>query len=258
MAAPVLAILGIGDIVFDPQNFGEAVQQLAQLERQYSQLVQTYQMIRSQYQQMVWMAQRDPVNMLTRYRVLSTPWTKAMPTNTYGTTGGWTLGINSGSSVSAGYASATQPLHRYGAALGNIPGDQVDRVKTNYATVELTDGANLAAIETIGHMRANAPQVEMTIQNLEEDSLSSDPAMNTEIAVLNKINAANVISLRSSQDTNKLLATLAEEQLIDAKRKRDAEAQAINTHIRFMTDARAVMAAQAAGASSEMQAWRMP
>ena len=35
--------------------------------------------------------------------------------------------------------------------------------------------------------------------------------MNTEVAVLNKINAANVIGLRNRQDTNKLLGALAEE-----------------------------------------------
>ena len=82
--------------------------------------------------------------------------------------------------------------------------------------------------------------------------------MNTEIAVLNKINAAAVINVRNTQDSNKLLAALAEEQLIEAKRKRDTEAQAINMHIRFMADAKAIMAAQAQGASAAMLAWRMP
>jgi len=124
--------------------------------------------------------------------------------------------------------------------------------------VELTDGANVTGIETLGQMRANAAQVEMAIQNLEADSLSSSPNMNTEIAVLNKINAAGVIALRNTQDTNKLLATLAEEQIIEAKRQRDAEAQAFNNHIQFMSQGQAAMAAQAAGASQAMLAWRMP
>ena len=82
--------------------------------------------------------------------------------------------------------------------------------------------------------------------------------MNTEIAVLNKINAANLMSIRSAQDTNKLLVALAEEQLIDAKRKRDAEAAAINDHIRFRTEGKAVMAEQVADASTAMRSWRMP
>ena len=82
--------------------------------------------------------------------------------------------------------------------------------------------------------------------------------MNTEIAVLNKINAADLITIRNSQDTNKLLVALAEAQIVDAKRTRDAEAQAINNHVQFMTNGKAAMASQASGASDAMLAWRMP
>jgi type IV secretion system protein TrbJ len=255
---PAFAILGIGDIVFDPTNYGEAVQQLIQMEQQYTQLVQTYGVVLNQYVQMIRTAQQVPVNMAVRYRALATPWLNSSATNTYGTTGGWIGGINSGVGVTSGYASAIQSLATYGAALGNIPADQLDRVKTSYATVELTDGANLSAMTTIGRMRANAPAVETAIQNLENDSLSSDPNMNTEIAVLNKINAAHVIDVRNTQDTNKLLTALAEQQIIETKRQRDAEAKAINDHIRFTADGQAVLAAQAAGASSAMLAWKMP
>lgn len=258
IAVPAWAILGLGDIVFDPTNFEEAVQELVQLEQQYAQLVQTYQMVKSQYDQMLWMAQQDPVNMVVRYGAPATLWTPSSATNTYGTTGGWVAGINTGQDVANGYAGATQTLGTYGSAFEQIPTDQVDRVKTSYATVELTDGANLAAMQTLGQMRANAPAVETAIQNLESDSLSSDPDMNTEIAVLNKLNAADLISVRNSQDTNKLLAALAEGQIIQAKRQRDVEAQAFNDHINFMANGQAVMAAQAAGASDAMMAWRMP
>jgi type IV secretion system protein TrbJ len=258
LVRPAFAILGVGDIVFDPTNYEEAIQHLIQLEQQYTQLVQTYEVVLNQYVHMVRMAQQVPVNMAARYRALATPWRSSSATNTYGTNGGWVAGINTGAGVASGYSRATQPLADYGAALGNIPADQLDRIKTSYATVELTDGANLHGIETIGRLRANAPAVENAIQGLENDSLSSDPAMNTEIAVLNKINAANVIAIRGSQDTNKLLVALAEAQVVDSKRKRDAEAQAINNHIRFVSEGKAAMAAQAAGASAAMLAWRMP
>src|SRR5581483_7228752 len=148
------------------------------------------------------------------YRAVATPWLNSSATNTYGTSGGWTTGINTGVGAPSGYAAATQPLGTYGPALDDIPASQLARVQTDYATVELTDGANLAGMETIGRVRANAPAVESAIQNLENDSLSSDPNMNTEIAVLNKVNAAGVIALRNTQDTNKRLATLAEEQIV--------------------------------------------
>jgi hypothetical protein len=258
LSGPALAILGLGDIVYDPTNFAELVKQFEQMQQEYAQLVQTYQMVRNQYNQMLFMAKQVPVNMALRYSVAGSPWSNSVPTNVYGTTGGWSTGINTGLGVPSGYSAATVNLGIYGGALGNIPADQLSRLKNNYATVELSDGANLAGLETLGRIRANSPAVEATIQNLQNDSLSSDLNMNTEIAVLNKINAASVIDLRNTQDTNKLLATLAEERLVEAKRQRDAEAQAFNEHIRFMAQGQQAMAAQAANASAAMLAWRMP
>ncbi len=167
LAGPALAILGLGDIVFDPTNYGEARSAVPPVGAAIPQLVQTYQMIQSQYQQMLCMAQQVPVNMVARYRALATPWFNSSATNTYGTSGAWITGINTGQGVAPGYATATQPLGAYGAALGNIPADQLARLQTNYATVELTDGANLAGMQTLGVIRANAPAVETAIQNLE-------------------------------------------------------------------------------------------
>lgn len=247
-----------GLTVFDPTNWAEAVNQLRQLEQQYRQLVSTYNQITNQYNHMLLMARQVPVNMSARYRALLSPWRQSTATNTYGTTGGWIGAINSGTNVAAGYLQAADPLLTYGPAFGNIPADQVDRVRRNYATVELTDGANEHSMETIGTLRRNARQVETTIQGLEDDSLSADPNMNTEIAVLNKINAASVISLRNAQDANKVLVALAEQQVVEAKRQRDAEARAINNHIRFMTDERSLLSNQKANAAADMMAFRMP
>jgi hypothetical protein len=258
LASPARAILGLGDVVFDPTNYAQAIKSFIQLEQQYAQLVQIYQQSRQQYEQMLWMAKSVPVNMRTRYRAAVSPWTGTSATNTYGTTGGWITAINTGATVDAGYSQSIQKLESYGSALGAIPGGQIDRAKTSYGDVELTDGANLEAIGTIGQIRANAPALQNTVQALEQDSLSSDPAMNTEVGVLNKINAASLIALRNAQDTNKLLVSLAEQQVLASKRTRDAETQAINEHVRFMTDGKAALTSQAKGASAAMLAWRMP
>ena len=165
LAGPALAILGLGDIVFDPTSYGELVQQFLQMQQEYRQLVQTYEVIQSQYQQMLWMAQRDPVNMLARYRALPTPWFSSSATNTYGTSGGWIAGINTGLGVIPG----TQRPHSRSAPTARLSAifrQGLSRIQTNYATVELTDGANLSGMQNLGVIRANAPAVETTIQNL--------------------------------------------------------------------------------------------
>ena len=131
-------------------------------------------------------------------------------------------------------------------------------MKTSYATVELTDSANVYGLQTIGDLRGHAEGLDRAIANLENDSLSGDPNMNTEIAVLNKINAANMLTVRNTQNANRLLVALAEERIIEAKRQRDAEATAIDQHARFLSEGRKVLADQGANSSQAMLTWRMP
>ena len=61
------------------------------------------------------------------------------------------------------------------------------------------------SITMLGGIRGNARGVEDAITQLENDSLSDSPELNTEVGILNKINAATLIGVRNSQDTNKLL-----------------------------------------------------
>ena len=252
------AVLGIGDVVYDPAAVANLIRQLHQMEQEYVQLVATYGAVCSQYNQMIFMAKMVPSELRGRYRTLATPWRSSAATNTYGTTASWTAAINSGVGVQDGYRLAIQQLNAYGSAFSKIPTEQLDRVKASYATVELTDGANQSTIDLLGRLRANAPQVAVAIKNLETDTLSSDPNLNSEIAVLNKINAANVVALRNGQDTNQLLIALAEQEVIDAKRKRDAEANAINEHIRFVGEEQEILRAQTGDPSARMLAYRMP
>jgi hypothetical protein len=129
-----------------------------------------------------------------RTRAARTPWRYSSSTNIYGTSGGWTSAINSGGGVISGYRRATEPLRAFGAALSNIPANQVERVKRDFATVELTDAANIHGIEVLGLQRAKARGNERAIQDLEGATLSTADAMNTQIAVLNKINAAGMMA----------------------------------------------------------------
>ena len=109
--------------------------------------------------------------------------------------------------------------------------DELARVRSQYATVELADGANTNAIATIGAIRGNAQTIQTQIGNLEQDSLSNDSDLNTQVAVLNKINASGVLTLRTLQDSNKLLASLLEQQTILAKQQRELTANTINADI---------------------------
>ena len=152
-------------------------------------------------------------NMPARYRALFSQWRNVTSLNTFGNTVSWINGINSGllPNINTGYQKSTTQLLPYSPDhLSGMDPFELERVQSQYASVELADGANINAMATIGSIRGNAQDIQTQIGNLEQDSFSSDSGLNSEVSVLNKINAAGVLTLRTVQDSNKLLASLLE------------------------------------------------
>lgn len=227
------AQFGFGGIVYDPINYANALLRYAELEQQLIQLKNSYAELVTQYNLALQMSQ-SLLNMPARYRAQFSLWRDSLAEDTYGNTGEWIAGVNSGipATVDPGYERATTLLLPYSQnELSGMDPDELTRVESQYATVELADGANTTAMATIGSIRANAQQIETQIGHLEDDSLSSDPTLNTEVSVLNKINAAGVLTLDTLQDSNKLLASLLEEQTILAKQQRETTANTIDADI---------------------------
>ena len=244
------------DIVFDPQNLDELVKQFEQMEKQYDELVNTYQMVTSQYNQMVTNAQM--ITSKARWKSVLTPWQFPTATNTYGTTSGWTTALRTGSGSATGYNQSVTKLNAYGTGWGSISPALQDQIARNYATIELSDGATINALDQLGKMRGNSAAVDTAIDALESDSLSDSDGLNTEVGVLNKINAANLIAVRSTQDTNKLLGSVLDQQMVDAKARRDAAAQSINNDVEFRHMAPVVDAQHLGGAAQVMRTYRLP
>jgi hypothetical protein len=247
-------------IVYDPTNYANAVLRYQQLEQHLVQLQKTYAQITNELNLAMQMATFIR-NMPARYKALFSQWRNVTSPNTFGNTGGWVSGINSGlfPTVNTGYQKATAQLAKYDPfELSGMDSAELGRVESQYASVELTDGANMDAMATIGSIRGDAGGVETQISNLEQDSFSESSDLNTEVSVLNKINAANVLMLRSVQDSNKLLASLLEQQTILAKQQRDEAATAINTDIGREATMAANIAQVSATLTNSLQNFRMP
>jgi hypothetical protein len=253
------AQFGVG-IVYDPTNYSNALLRYYQLQQHLLQLRASYAQLVAQYNFAVQMA-RNIQNMPARYRAQFSQWRNTSALDTYGNTGTWISGINSGQVglVSTGYEQATTQLLPYNQAqISGMNADELARVRSQYATVQLADGASTTAIATIGAIRGNAQDVQAQIGNLEQDSLSNDSDLNTEVAVLNKINASGVLTLRTLQDSNKLLASLLEEQTILAKQQREATTNTINADIQRQAGLAANMAQVTGTLTNSLQTFRMP
>lgn len=222
---PAFAQLGSG-IVYDPANYNNAVLRYLQLQKQLQQLQQTFNLSIEQYQ-FLQSQGRQLQGMVARYRVIPSQWSNLTAGNVFGNTSRWVNGANTGD-----YGTAQLGYGQVNAALEDPTGvNTSDSLKQAYGLEQLSDGSTIHGMTTVGELRKNAQQLELHIKQLEDDSLSSAPDLNTQIAVLNKINAADVLLVRTLQDTNKLLVALLEQQLVTSERNRSSSVGSINSEL---------------------------
>src|SRR5271154_1127185 len=252
------AQLGSG-VVFDPTNFHNALLRYYQLQQHLIQLQQSYAKITSHLNLALQMA-KFVQNMPARYRAVFSQWRNVTSLNTFGNTGSWISGINSGllPNINTGYLRSTTQLLPYSSDhLSGMDASQLERVQSQYASVQLVDGANVNAMATIGSIRGSAQDIQTQIGNLEQDSFSSDSGLNSEVSVLNKINAAGVLTLRTVQDSNKILASLLEMQTIIAKQQRESMTNSINADIQRQASLSANMTQVTGTLTNSLQTFRM-
>ena len=247
-------------IVYDPTNYHNALLRYYQLQQHLIQLQKSYAQITNQLNLAMRMATYLR-NMPARYRALFSQWRNVTSLNTFGNTGSWVAGINSGflPTIGTGYQKSTTQLLPYSTVhLSGMDPLELERVQSQYASVQLVDGANVNAMATIGSIRGSAQQIQTQIGNLEQDSFSGDSGLNSEVSVLNKINAAGVLTLRTLQDSNKLLASLLEQQTILAKQQRESTTNAINADIQRQANLAANIQQVTGTLTNSLQNFRMP
>jgi hypothetical protein len=254
------AQFGFGGIVYDPTNYANAILRYKQLLLQLAQLRQTYQQVLSQYNLALQMSQ-NLQNMPARYRATFSQWRTFTANDLYGNTRGWVGAANGAGAqtVSPAYQQATIPLLSYSQAdLNTINPADARNLKSVYASLQLADGANVSALTTVGNVRANAQTVQQHIANLEQDSLSGDASLNSEVGVLNKINASNVLTLRTLQDANNLRVAGLEQQVLLAKQQRDIDAANLNFAIQMRQQGTQNLAPFNSNLSQSLIGYRLP
>src|SRR6202453_5298427 len=103
-----------GGIVYDPTNFHNALLRYYQLQQHLVQLQMSYAKITSQLNLAMQMA-TFVRNMPARYRAVFSQWRNVTSLNTFGNTGSWISGINSGllPTINTGYLNSTTQLLPY-------------------------------------------------------------------------------------------------------------------------------------------------
>lgn len=242
--------------VIDVAAIARLADQISWLRRQYTTMVDTYNTVMDQYNQMVINARM--ITNKGRWRAWLTPWSFPTATNTYGTTADWIGAVTTGMNAANGYLRSVIQLQDYGAVWSDLSARTQERISRDYATVELADGTAVNSMTMLGGIRGNAHGVETAIAQLEGDSLSDAPELNTEVGILNKINAATLIGIRNTQDSNKLIASVLEYQMIEAKARRDAQVQSMNNDIALRQRERDLASQHFTGTTDVLTGYRLP
>lgn len=221
--------------VFDASNLAEAVKEYQQLQQTYTTALQTRNQIIQAYNLAHYMSQM-PQNLPQRYQAQFALWTNVNAPNTYGNTSAWIAALNNGvpQQSAAGYSAAVVQINPYpSSGFGQLDAATQATIRNQYATSDLAQGTTTTALTTLGQIRSHSESLNQQISNLEADSYSNNAAQQSEMAVLGKVNAANLIQLHSQQDTNQLLAAGIQQQMIAQKQAIDAENRTINQAINF-------------------------
>ena len=220
---PIPAHAQFGGVVLDPTQAAHAVQQLLQGSQLYTTTIKTTQNVMETYN----LAQRMATAPSSYYTAFSNmaqqTWTPvAHPANTYGNSLPWTNAATNGNGAAA--ANQGVSIQRTGQISGysslSLQGQQA--IAAQGATVDLGDAVNATSLQTIGTVRANAPQREADIKTLETASHSTDPTQQTELATLQRINQAMLLQLRTQQEASQMTQAQSLQQMVQQKQQQDA------------------------------------
>ena len=211
-----------GGIVYDPTQAGHAIEQIAQGENILQNTVQLAQTSLAYYQ-LAYQMSLAPQTLYARWLSPSTYWQLLeMTANTYGNSQPVMASANSGAGADAAYQMASVP--RYGPVpeypILSVQGQQ--QIAATGASSDISDAIVGSSLTTLGTMRGNEIERELDIENLENQSQTTDPLQMTDMATLQRVNQAMLLQIRQSQEANQLQQTIALHQVIAQKEQQDA------------------------------------
>lgn len=200
------------------QIFSNTVKIASTALQTYNQIVQQYNL----YREMMLAPQ-------TLYGRFLSPQVDLMMTqqiaNDYGNGSGsqWVSSSNTGTAAAYSIQLASIPPLQATIPMAIVYSYQgQQQLAAQGATVDLGDSVAATELETIGTIKANQAARQADITTLESATNTADPSSQTEMAVLQRINRALLLQLRTMQDANQISASAALQQMVYQKQQQDA------------------------------------
>jgi hypothetical protein len=213
----LFAQFGVPQLVYDPAAVTKIITEIEQITQLYNMASQTYN-------QIAYSAGWTPIR--TPWLGIATPIVFSQTASIFGETDPWNPAVTTGIGIQPAWQTATYgltpPPFWAGYPLGN------STMSANIASVNVADGASQAAMQSIANSRSNQPLNDLALANLEISAQDTSDGTNSEVEQLNQISSSAVLANRQAEDTNALLTTVAEQQIVLNKIQRDSLASALN------------------------------
>lgn len=217
---------------------------------------QTYQQLIREYQLILRMAKR--ATGMERYRTPDVP-VVFHDAGRYLAGGAMVRTLNAGDPTGQAYDSVTRFAVRPASVLPTLTPAARRNLERALATIDISDSVASLAGHQIGHVRGYSSATTAAIRTLETDTLGGSDDQHYQTAILDRINAAQVIARRQDTATNQLVSHLVEQALVQTKRQRDTEAVAMAMRISRLRFYRAYSASFFTPSSQAVaDAWRQP
>jgi hypothetical protein len=158
--------------------------------------------------------------------------------------------------VATSYSASSRERTGWSGSQGMDALTQADLAR-QFATLDIADASALAAATQLALARRDKVALQRVLDELERDVLNAAPDQSA-TAVLDKLSASAVIEARQKQARLQMLAALAEQLLVDAKRTRDTEAGALNMQRNKVLGSDGEEGGLLAGAADDLRNWRQP
>lgn len=239
-------------IVYDPTQSAHAIEQIEQDQNIFTNSVKLANNAIATYNIVHQMATAPQ----SLYQPYLSPWSYWMllnqAANTYGNSQPWMNSANTGAGSTFAYQQASMPRTPQLNGYGNLSLAGQQQIAAQGATVDLNDSVSASNLQTLGTIRANAQERQAAITALQEASQSSDPAQQTELATLQRINKALILELQQQQEANQISQAYALQQIVAQKQQQDALKSTFQQANQFQAGYNAV-APSYSGAAAAMQ-----
>jgi hypothetical protein len=209
-------------IVYDPTQSAHAIEQISQGQQIFSNSVKLADNAIATYN-LIHQLSIAPQSLYQPYLSPSTYWRALnQAANTYGNSQPWMTSANTGIGAQGAYQQATIPRSVMLPQYGTLSTSAQQQIAAQGATSDLSDSVTASNLQTLGTIRSNAQQREADIEVLEAASHTLDPAQQTDMATMQRMNQALLLQLRTQQEANQINEALALQQIVAQKQQQDA------------------------------------